>query len=91
MKTPVVRKEGAQDPACDYQDGQPVAPFDLDAMPGTGDIWSTAADVTRFTAALHRGELVAESSLRAMRTAQGGLTADPTARLPCRRRRPGAG
>ena len=31
-----------------YKDGQPVAPWDLDAMPGTGDIWSTARDLTRF-------------------------------------------
>jgi CubicO group peptidase (beta-lactamase class C family) len=38
-----------------HRDGQPVPPFDLDTMAGTGDIWSTAADVTRFTAALHRG------------------------------------
>jgi CubicO group peptidase (beta-lactamase class C family) len=52
-----------------YKDGQPVAPFDLDTMPGTGDIWGTAGDLTRFTAALHSGELIAESSLRAMCTA----------------------
>jgi CubicO group peptidase (beta-lactamase class C family) len=36
--------------ASGYRDGRPVPPFDLDAMPGTGDIWSTAADVSRFTA-----------------------------------------
>ena len=52
----------------DHKDGQPVVPFDLDAMAGTGDIWSTAADLTRFTAALHCGELIAASSLRAMCT-----------------------
>jgi CubicO group peptidase (beta-lactamase class C family) len=51
-----------------YQDGQPVAPFDFDTMPGTGDIWSTAADVTRFTAALHAGDLITDGSLRAMCT-----------------------
>ena len=45
-----------------------MRPFDLDAMPGTGDIWSTAADVARFTAALHAGELIADGSLRAMCT-----------------------
>jgi CubicO group peptidase (beta-lactamase class C family) len=59
-----------------YRDGQPVVPFDLDAMPGTGDIWSTAGDLTRFTAALHRGELVAEGSLRAMCTAHAPLADD---------------
>ena len=52
-----------------YKDGQPVAPWDLDAMPGTGDIWSTASDLSRFTAALHSGELIALGSLRAMCTA----------------------
>jgi len=52
-----------------YRDGQPVAPCDLDAMPGTGDIWSTAGDLTRFTTALHSGELITASSLHAMCTA----------------------
>ena len=52
-----------------YKAGQPVAPFDLDTMPGTGDIWSTAGDLTRFTTALHHGELITASSLRAMCTA----------------------
>ncbi len=52
-----------------YRDGQPVPPWDPDAMPGTGGIWSTAGDLTRFTAALHSGELVTARSLRAMCTA----------------------
>jgi len=56
-----------------YKDGQPVAAWDLDAMPGTGDIWSTAGDLTRFTAALHGGQLLAASSLRAMCTAHAPL------------------
>ena len=59
-----------------YRDGRPVAPWDLDAMPGTGDIWSTAGDLTRFTAALHTGELIAASSLRAMCTARAPLDDD---------------
>jgi CubicO group peptidase (beta-lactamase class C family) len=59
-----------------YKDGQPVAPFDLDTMPGTGDIWGTAGDLTRFTAALHSGELIAESSLRAMCTAHAPIDDD---------------
>jgi CubicO group peptidase (beta-lactamase class C family) len=59
-----------------YNDGQPVAPFDLDTMPGTGDIWSTAGDLTRFTTALHSGELIAESSLRAMCTAHAPIDDD---------------
>ena len=54
-----------------------MAPWDLDAMPGTGDIWSTAGDLTRFTAALHCGELIAASSLRAMCTGLGPAGGEP--------------
>jgi CubicO group peptidase (beta-lactamase class C family) len=64
------------DAARGYKDGQPVPPWDLDAMPGTGDLWSTTGDLTRFTAALHSGELVAASSLRAMCTAHAALDDD---------------
>jgi CubicO group peptidase (beta-lactamase class C family) len=56
-----------------YRDGQPVTPWDLAAMPGTGDIWSTARDLTRFTAALHGGELIAPSSLRAICTPHAAI------------------
>jgi CubicO group peptidase (beta-lactamase class C family) len=59
-----------------HKDGQPVAPFDLDTMPGTGDIWSTAGDLTRFITALHSGQLIAASSLRAMCTAHAALDDD---------------
>jgi CubicO group peptidase (beta-lactamase class C family) len=45
-------------------------------MPGTGDIWSTAGDLTRFTTALHSGELIDASLLRAMRTAHVPLNDD---------------
>ena len=59
-----------------YRDGQPVAPWDLDEMPGTGGIWSTTGDLTRFTAALHSGKLIAAGSLRAMCTAHASLDDD---------------
>jgi CubicO group peptidase (beta-lactamase class C family) len=59
-----------------YKDGGPVVAWDLDAMPGTGGIWSTAGDLTRFTAALHTGELIAASSLGAMCTAHAHLNDD---------------
>jgi len=59
-----------------YKDGRPVAPWDLGTMPGTGDIWSTTGDLTRFTVALHAGELIAASSLRAMCTAHAPLRDD---------------
>jgi CubicO group peptidase (beta-lactamase class C family) len=59
-----------------YRDGEPVAPYDLDTMAGTGDIWSTAADLTRFTAALHGGELITARSLDAMCTAHALIEDD---------------
>jgi CubicO group peptidase (beta-lactamase class C family) len=59
--------------ALGYRDGQPVAPWVLDTMQATGGIWTTAGDLARFTAALHGGELLAASSLRAMRTAHAAL------------------
>jgi len=64
-----------------YHGGEPVAPFDLDTMPGTGDIWSTVGDLKRFTAALHSGELITASSLAAMCTPHAPL-ADDDARPP---------
>lgn len=51
-----------------YRDGQPVIPYDMDAMAGTGDIWSTAGDLTRFVTALHTGGLLTDASRQAMRT-----------------------
>ena len=51
-----------------YRDGEPVTPFDLAAMAGTGDIWSTATDLATFTAALHAGNLITNGSVRAMLT-----------------------
>jgi len=59
-----------------YRDGQPVAPFDLDTMLGAGDLWSTARDLTRFTVAIHGGELLTSSSQRAMRAAHAGIADD---------------
>jgi CubicO group peptidase (beta-lactamase class C family) len=56
-----------------YQDGQPVPSWDLDTMCGTGDIWSTVGDLTRFTTALHGRQLVAASSLSAMCTAHAPI------------------
>jgi CubicO group peptidase (beta-lactamase class C family) len=67
--TPAVAAKG-------YRDGRPVPPWDLNAMAGTGDIWSTAGDLTRFTTALHSGELVSAESLDAMCTAHAHLDDD---------------
>jgi CubicO group peptidase (beta-lactamase class C family) len=59
-----------------FRGGQPVPPWDLNAMPGTGDIWSTAGDLTRFVIALHSGELISAASLRAMCTPHAPLDDD---------------
>ena len=59
-----------------YNAGAPVTPFDLDAMAGSGDIRSTVGDLTRFTIALHGGELITTDSLRAMCTAHASINDD---------------
>ena len=59
-----------------YRDGEPVTPFDLAAMAGTGDIWSTAADLARFTAARHAGNLITNESLHAMLTPHAPIEDD---------------
>lgn len=59
-----------------YRDGAPVTPFDLAAMAGTGDIWSTAADLASFTAALHAGNLITNESLHAMLTPHAPIEDD---------------
>jgi CubicO group peptidase (beta-lactamase class C family) len=58
-----------------YRNGQPVTPWPLDTMPGTGDICSTVGKLARFTAAVHSGSLI-----RQQRFAQAMIT--PHATLP---------
>jgi hypothetical protein len=41
-----------------YRDGQPVPPWELGEMPGTGDICSTVSDLARYAAAVHSGSLL---------------------------------
>lgn len=48
--------------------GEPVEPWDLSSMVGTGDIWSTADDLTVYAHALDSGALVSPESLAQMRT-----------------------
>ena len=59
-----------------YVDSRPVVPFELDTMRGTGDICSTAADLTKFVIALHRGELITASSLGAICSAKACIADD---------------
>lgn len=58
-----------------YRDGQPVTPWQLDAMPGTGDICSTVGDLARFTAAVYSGSLISGRSQQAMITPHIALPA----------------
>ena len=57
------RMDGA---ARGYKRGEPVTPWDLHTMPGTGDIWSTADDLARFVVAVHQGELLPERGQKAL-------------------------
>lgn len=50
-----------------YRRGQPVPPWDLASMPGTGDVWSSALDVGAFLTALHDGGLLPPSALTILR------------------------
>jgi CubicO group peptidase (beta-lactamase class C family) len=56
-----------------YRDGDPVTPWPLSEMPGTGDICSTVADLARFTAGVHSGSLISDRSVHAMITAHAPL------------------
>jgi CubicO group peptidase (beta-lactamase class C family) len=47
--------------------------LDLATLPGTGDIWSTAGDLARYTSALRTGELLAPASRQALTTPQAAL------------------
>lgn len=51
------------DPIVGHNGGVPVPPWDTDLMAGTGDIWSTAADLARWTTALHHGDLLDPAQL----------------------------
>lgn len=55
---------------------RPVPPLDLTRMAGTGDIWSTAADLIGFTTALHLGDLLEPGSRAAMCSTHARLTGE---------------
>jgi CubicO group peptidase (beta-lactamase class C family) len=56
-----------------FHNGQPVAPWPLSTMPGTGDICSTVGDLARFTASVHSGSLLGPDSVQAMVTPHAPL------------------
>lgn len=48
-----------------HHDGKPLPPWDshFPMLVGAGDVWSTAADIARFTTAVHNGSLLSQASL----------------------------
>jgi CubicO group peptidase (beta-lactamase class C family) len=63
--------------AVGHQDGQPVAPFDLDTLGhGTGSLWSVAGDLARWDRALAAGELLSEAARQAMFTVHAPVEDD---------------
>lgn len=48
--------------------GTPIEPWDLGSMIGSGDLWSTVADLHVYAKALDEGALVSPASLARMRT-----------------------
>jgi CubicO group peptidase (beta-lactamase class C family) len=59
-----------------YRDGQPVPPWPVGTMPGTGDICATVGDLARFEAAVYSGSLISQSSLQAMITPHAPVPED---------------
>ncbi|GIF63237.1 hypothetical protein Ais01nite_12720 [Asanoa ishikariensis] len=51
-----------------HHQGTPVAPWDLRSMIGSGDMFSTAADLVAYAHAVRDGSLVSPASLALMRT-----------------------
>ena len=51
-----------------HRAGEPVEPWDLASMIGSGDLWSTAEDLVGYAQALDTGVLVSRDSLALMRT-----------------------
>lgn len=65
-------------PACasaafGHHAGEPMQASDLSSLPGTGDVWSTAADLARYTSALRAGDFLSPASRRALVAPQSGL------------------
>jgi CubicO group peptidase (beta-lactamase class C family) len=58
-----------------HRGGQPVAPWPVGGMPGTGDVCSTVGDLAAFTAALHSGRLLRPRSWQAMTTPHAAVPA----------------
>lgn len=57
------------------RDGEPARVFrDLSVMAGTGEVWSTVGDLTRYSEALRSGRLLGPASLRATYTPHAAVS-----------------
>ncbi|MGA7172517.1 MAG: serine hydrolase domain-containing protein [Candidatus Dormiibacterota bacterium] len=63
--------------------GQPTPVIEgLSALPGTGDLWTTVGDLTRYATAVHKGELISASSWRSLTHRQMDLPTERTVQDP---------
>jgi CubicO group peptidase (beta-lactamase class C family) len=72
-------RAGARAPgtgALGYRDGEPVDATGISAVPGTGELWTTVGDLTRYAAAFAADELLTASSRALMCTAHTPVPAD---------------
>lgn len=60
-----------------HRDSVEIETWDLSAMPGTGDVWSTVGDLSQLVRALHSGELIGANAIRLMTTPHVSLEASP--------------
>jgi CubicO group peptidase (beta-lactamase class C family) len=61
-----------------HRDGEPVPSWDLAMMTGTGDMWSTVADLARYTAAVNtHAPLLSAASRQAQVTAHAPIPEPP--------------
>lgn len=70
MNETTMRTAPSGSAALGYSGEDVVELWDLGSMAGTGDLWSTAADLARFTYALHNGQLLGAESYEAMTSVQ---------------------
>jgi CubicO group peptidase (beta-lactamase class C family) len=68
------RAPGAE--ALGYRDGEPIDAAGISAIPGTGELWTTVGDLTRYAAAFAADALLTASSRELMCTAHTPVPAD---------------
>ena len=68
------RAPGAE--ALGYRDGEPIDATGPSAIPGTGELWTTVGDLTRYAAAFAADALLTASSRELMCTAHTPVAAD---------------